>query len=65
MNLVAKANENPVAVRFPKPVLDAVTAAAKASGRSRNTEIVVRLAESLGLRDTVTAVSAAGAAAES
>lgn len=49
MNVVAKANENPVSVRFPAPVLKAVTAAAQKSGRSRNTEIVMRLAHSLGL----------------
>lgn len=50
MNMVAGAKESPVAVRFPKPLLEAVTAAAKQNGRSRNSEIVVRLADSLGLR---------------
>lgn len=50
MNMVAGAKEPPIAVRLPRPVLDAVTAAAKQNGRSRNSEIVVRLAESLGLR---------------
>lgn len=53
MNVKAKAKENPVVIRFPKAVLDGVTAAARENGRSRNSEVVVRLAESLGLRGDV------------
>lgn len=49
MNLVASAKQPPVAVRFPQKLLEAVTEAAKKNGRSRNSEIVVRLANSLGL----------------
>lgn len=37
----------PVLVRFPRDVLRKVKTAAKKSGRSRNSEIVHRLAESL------------------
>lgn len=49
MIMVAGAKENPVAIRFPKAVLVAVTEQARANGRSRNSEIIVRLATSLGL----------------
>lgn len=52
MKLVASAKENPVVIRFPKTVLDAVTTAARANGRSRNSEIIVRLAASLGFEPT-------------
>lgn len=51
MNFIAKANENPCLLRLPKPVLDALNDAARRNGRSRNTEIVIRLAESLGLKE--------------
>lgn len=37
----------PVVIRFPKKLLEGLTAAAKREGRSRNSEIVVRLHESI------------------
>lgn len=52
MRMVAGAKENPVAIRFPKAVLVAVTEQARVNGRSRNSEIIVRLATSLGLDHT-------------
>ena len=48
--MIAKRDENPVTIRFPGDVLKRITDEAKTNGRSRNTEIVVRLAESVGLR---------------
>lgn len=42
----AKANDPSVRIRFPKAVLKKVDGAARESGRSRNSEIVWRLAES-------------------
>ena len=47
--MIAKANENRVVVRFPKIVLDAVTDSARRNGRSRNSEVIVLLAKSLGV----------------
>lgn len=49
MSLIAKANENPVVIRFPRSVLDAVTESARRNGRSRNSEVVMRIAQSLGV----------------
>lgn len=45
--MIAKRKDSPVTVRFPREVLDRVTVVARSNGRSRNTEIVYRLAESL------------------
>lgn len=50
MSVIAKANENPVTIRFPRGVLDALTESARRNGRSRNSEAVLRLAESLGVQ---------------
>lgn len=49
MNYVAKRGDKAVPVRFPKEVIGSLDAAAARNGRSRNSEILVRLAESLGL----------------
>lgn len=51
MDIIAKANDQAVTIRFPKQVLVALRKAAKSSGRSRNTEAVLRLANSLGIND--------------
>lgn len=48
--MIASKQDPAVTVRFPKPVLDAATRAAKRNGRSRNSEIVARLAESLKVK---------------
>lgn len=47
--LIATSKDLAVTIRFPKQVLTAVKSAAKTNGRSQNSEIVFRLAESLGL----------------
>lgn len=47
MNVVATSKDPSVRVRFPKEILKKVSAAAKQNGRSRNSEIVHRLATSL------------------
>ncbi len=39
-----------VVVRFPRELLERLTAAARRNGRSRNTEIVMRLTRSVGER---------------
>lgn len=49
MNLKAGRGEKPISVRLPEPVKLALDEAAGKSGRSRNSEIVQRLAGSLGL----------------
>lgn len=47
MSLVAKTNDPSVRVRFPSKVLRELDRAAARNGRSRNSEIVHRLAKSL------------------
>ncbi len=47
MSLVAKTNDPSVRIRFPKKVLRDLDQAAARNGRSRNSEIVHRLAQSL------------------
>lgn len=47
MQMVASANDTALTVRFPKSVLKSLDKAAKKNGRSRNTEIIVRLVQSL------------------
>ena len=47
MSLVAKTNDPSVRVRFPKKILRELDQAAAHNGRSRNSEIVHRLAKSL------------------
>lgn len=42
-NVIAKTKDKPMNVRFPEGVLPLLDNAAKKSGRSRNTEIIVRL----------------------
>jgi hypothetical protein len=39
-SMIATSKDKPVLVRFPKPVLRQLDAAAKVSGRSRNSEIL-------------------------
>ena len=50
MTMIARKQDPAVTVRFPRNILDKVTQAAKASGRSRNSEVLVRLAQSLGVK---------------
>ena len=45
--MLATRNDPPVKVRFPGEVLKKLDAAAKKAGRSRNSEILVRLSDSL------------------
>lgn len=52
MNLIASTKDSSLTVRMPKDLLSAVKEAARSSGRSQNTEIVFRLAHSLGIRPT-------------
>jgi metal-responsive CopG/Arc/MetJ family transcriptional regulator len=47
MNLVAKANDTSVRVRVPRKVLRELDLAAAQAGRSRNSEIIYRLKQSL------------------
>lgn len=47
MSLVAKTNDPSVRVRFPRKILRELDQAAAKNGRSRNSEIVHRLAKSL------------------
>lgn len=44
---IAKADDKPVTVRFPHGLLDRLDAEAQRQGRSRNTEIIARLQQSL------------------
>jgi len=46
MNLVATAKDPATNLRVPKQLMDLIDRAAKASGRSRNSEIIVRLGRS-------------------
>lgn len=52
MRVVAKAKERPVGVRFAPGIIEKLDEVAIKQGRSRNTEINIRLAESLGLKKT-------------
>lgn len=45
--MIAKKTDPAVTIRFPKTVLEEVTRAASENKRSRNSEILVRLAGSL------------------
>lgn len=45
--VIARAGDQPVTVRFPPGVVERLDAASKRAGRSRNSEIVVRLVDSL------------------
>lgn len=47
ISLRASRNEPRVLVRVPRPLLDALTSSASSNMRSRNSEILVRLARSL------------------
>ena len=49
MQKIATRKDPSVLLRVPKPLLKSLDAAAAKNGRSRNTEVIVRLAESLGL----------------
>ena len=49
--LIAKADDQAVTVRFPPGMVDQLDAASKRAGRSRNSEIVVRLAGTLDADD--------------
>lgn len=57
MSYVAKRSDKSVPVRFPPELIGPLDAAAARNGRSRNSEIIVRLAESLGLRGSGQQVS--------
>lgn len=50
MNVIASRKEKPVGLRLPTDIREALDREAARNGRSRNSEIVVRLVESLGLR---------------
>lgn len=47
--MIATKKDRPVTIRFPVDVLAAVRSAAQRNGRSQNSEIVFRLAQSLGV----------------
>ena len=49
MNLIAGRKEKPIGVRLPAAVRRALDESAAQNGRSRNSEIVFRLAGSLGV----------------
>lgn len=49
--VIAKADDQAVTVRFPPGMVDRLDAASKRAGRSRNSEIVVRLAGTLDADD--------------
>lgn len=49
--VIAKADDQPVTVRFPPGVVERLDAASKRAGRSRNSEIVVRLVDTLDADD--------------
>lgn len=42
-NIIAKVKDQSVNIRFPPGLVPAIDKAAKKAGRSRNTEIIVRL----------------------
>lgn len=54
MPAVESIKEQSVTIRFPRKVLTAIKAAAKENGRSQNSEVVYRLAESLGINGKTT-----------
>lgn len=47
--MIAQRKDRSVTVRFPPGVVEKLAVEAKKNGRSRNTELVIRLASSLGL----------------
>lgn len=49
--VIARADDQAVTVRFPPGLLDRLDDASKRNGRSRNTEIVQRLTDSLNNDD--------------
>ncbi len=49
MQTIATRKDPSVLLRVPKPILKSLDAAAAKNGRSRNSEVLVRLSESLGL----------------
>lgn len=49
--VIARATDQAVTVRFPPGMVDRLDAASKRSGRSRNSEIVVRLKDTLDADD--------------
>jgi hypothetical protein len=49
MKIAATAKDKSVRVRFPEAVLEKLNESSAQEGRSRNTEIIKRLSESLGL----------------
>jgi hypothetical protein len=50
-NIIAKKKDTPMNIRFPEGVLPMLDKAAKKSGRSRNTEIIVRLLSTFELQE--------------
>lgn len=61
MSLIAGRNEKPIGVRLPEAVRNALDQSAARNGRSRNSEIVFRLANSLGVIEAADRTSAVGA----
>lgn len=49
--VIARADDQPVTVRFPPGMVERLDAASKRAGRSRNTEIILRLGNSLDAED--------------
>lgn len=47
MKIIATANDPSVRIRFPRKILRELDQAAAQAGRSRNSEVIHRLAESL------------------
>lgn len=47
--VIATRDDPAFRLRLPKPILKQLDAAAAKNGRSRNSEVLVRLAESLGV----------------
>jgi len=55
VNVIATAKDPSVRVRFPHQVLKRLDLEAKKNGRSRNTELIHRLSESLGMNGDASA----------
>lgn len=49
--MIAKRTDKAMTIRFPPGLLERLDVAAAGNGRSRNSEVIVRLVESLGAKD--------------
>ena len=58
--LIASRDDPPILLRLPKEVLNKVNRAAAQAGRSRNTEIIYRLAESFRPQEPAQSAASAG-----